>query len=55
MSGWQSLVEGFEDPTVLVASEADKEVARAAKTFGAKWIKDVCSSFSRCMVHKMSI
>ncbi|KAL6299805.1 SNF2 family N-terminal domain-containing protein [Sparassis latifolia] len=37
-----SLTEGFEDPTLLVGSDADKEIARANKLLGAQWVMEVC-------------
>jgi len=37
--------EGFEDPTVLVGSEADKEVARANKLLGPQWVTEVKKRF----------
>ncbi|CCL99823.1 uncharacterized protein FIBRA_01847 [Fibroporia radiculosa] len=40
-----SLAEGFEDPTMLVGSEADKEVARATRLLGPKWVTGVKQRF----------
>lgn len=33
----QSLADGFEDPSMLVGSESDKELSRAKKVMGAAW------------------
>ncbi|KAH9837668.1 SNF2 family N-terminal domain-containing protein [Rhodofomes roseus] len=33
--------QGFEDPTMLVASDAEKEVARASKLMGPEWVTQV--------------
>ncbi|GBE90155.1 hypothetical protein SCP_1900040 [Sparassis crispa] len=36
-----NLMEGFEDPTLVVSSDNDKEVARANKLLGAQWVMEV--------------
>ncbi|KAF8153937.1 SNF2 family DNA-dependent ATPase [Crassisporium funariophilum] len=40
-----SQAEGFEDPTLLVGSDADKELGRAKKSMGAAWVADVKKRF----------
>jgi hypothetical protein len=42
----QSLAEDYADPTMLLGSDADKELARATKVMGAAWVAKVCSSFN---------
>ncbi|TFY67000.1 hypothetical protein EVJ58_g1907 [Rhodofomes roseus] len=37
--------QGFEDPTMLVASDAEKEVARASKLMGPEWVTQVKKRF----------
>lgn len=37
----QSQAEGYEDPSVMMGSDADKEFARAKKLKGAAWCADV--------------
>jgi hypothetical protein len=37
----QSQADGYEDPTLLVGSDADKELGRARKIMGAQWITEV--------------
>lgn len=37
----QSLTDGYEDPTLLVASGAEKELGRARKLMGAAWVAEV--------------
>ncbi|KAG6902647.1 hypothetical protein C0995_013772 [Termitomyces sp. Mi166 len=36
-----SQTEGYEDPTLLVASDSDKELARAKKVMGGAWVAEV--------------
>ncbi|KAF8809842.1 SNF2 family DNA-dependent ATPase [Phlegmacium glaucopus] len=40
-----SLAEEFEDPTLLVGSDADKELSRARKVMGAAWVAEVKQRF----------
>ncbi|KAA1467021.1 hypothetical protein DENSPDRAFT_831976 [Dentipellis sp. KUC8613] len=40
-----SQAEGFEDPSVLVGSDSDKELARAKRLMGDKWVNQVKKSF----------
>src|SRR5580698_3390040 len=40
----QSQAESYEDPTLLVGSDADKELGRALKTMGAPWVAEVCNT-----------
>lgn len=40
-----SQAEGFEDPTLLVGSDADKEVARANTMLGPQWVMEVKKRF----------
>ncbi|KDQ52340.1 hypothetical protein JAAARDRAFT_210552 [Jaapia argillacea MUCL 33604] len=40
-----SLAEGFEDPTLIVGSDADKELARANQLMGAAWVAQVKKGF----------
>lgn len=35
------MAEEFEDPTLLVGSDADKELSRARKVMGAAWVAEV--------------
>lgn len=37
----QSLTDGYEDPTLLVGSSAEKELGRARKLMGAAWVAEV--------------
>ena len=37
----QELTRGFEDPTLLMSGEAEKEVARASKLLGPEWVTQV--------------
>ncbi|KAG6840498.1 hypothetical protein C0991_006328 [Blastosporella zonata] len=37
----QSQTEGYDDPTLLVGSDSDKELARAKKAMGSAWIAEV--------------
>lgn len=38
----QSLAEGFDDPTMLMGSDGDKELTRAIKSKGHAWVNQVC-------------
>lgn len=40
-----SLAEDFEDPTLLVGSDAEKELGRAKKAMGAAWVAEVKQRF----------
>jgi hypothetical protein len=40
----QSLDNIFEDPTLVVGSQADKELARAKQAMGLTWVNKVCTS-----------
>lgn len=42
----QSLADDYEDPTLLVGSDAEKELSRALKIMGASWVAKVFSSFT---------
>lgn len=42
----QSLADGFEDPTMLMGSDADKELTRAIKSKGHQWVNQVCTLLS---------
>jgi hypothetical protein len=35
------LTDGYEDPTLLVGSNAEKELGRARKLMGAAWVAEV--------------
>lgn len=37
----QELTRGFEDPTLLMSGDAEKEVARASKLLGPEWVTQV--------------
>lgn len=37
----QSQTEGYEDPTLLVGSESEKELGRARKVMGSHWVAEV--------------
>ncbi|CAL1697769.1 unnamed protein product [Somion occarium] len=41
----QSQTDGFEDPTLMLSGEAEKELARASKVMGAKWVHQVKQRF----------
>ncbi|OCH85007.1 hypothetical protein OBBRIDRAFT_345483 [Obba rivulosa] len=40
-----SQADGFEDPSMMLGSDADKEVARAKKQMGAAWVTEVKRRF----------
>ncbi|KAK0450917.1 SNF2 family DNA-dependent ATPase [Armillaria borealis] len=40
-----SLTEGYDDPTMLLAGEAEKELSRALKVQGRQWVDDVKKMF----------
>ncbi|EMD32811.1 hypothetical protein CERSUDRAFT_143402 [Gelatoporia subvermispora B] len=40
-----SQADGFEDPSLMLASDADKEVGRAAQAMGSSWVTEVKRRF----------
>ncbi|PBK96912.1 hypothetical protein ARMGADRAFT_989149 [Armillaria gallica] len=40
-----SLTDGYDDPTMLLAGEAEKELSRALKVQGRQWVDDVKKMF----------
>lgn len=40
-----SLTDGYDDPTMLLAGEAEKELSRALKVQGRQWVDDVRKMF----------
>nr|VWO96010.1 Alcohol dehydrogenase [Ganoderma boninense] len=40
-----SETDGFDDPTALLGSESDKELARAARLMGSKWVNGLKQRF----------
>ncbi|KAK0483680.1 SNF2 family DNA-dependent ATPase [Armillaria novae-zelandiae] len=40
-----SLTDGYDDPTMLLAGEAEKELSRALKVQGRQWVNDVKKMF----------
>lgn len=43
-SNIQSQTEGFEDPSLLLGSDADKELGRAKRVMGPVWVDKVRST-----------
>ena len=53
----QSEADNFEDPTMLLAGDQEKELNRAIKTMGIQWVNKVLSLsyFSYALAKLMSV
>jgi hypothetical protein len=47
----QSLAKAFDDPGMLIASDAEKELSRAKKIMGLSWVNQVNDLVSHPLVN----